>query len=153
MMLKRLFSLEAVCGLLVVAITVLMTVQVFTRYVLQYPLTWSDEIISLAFTWLCFLGAVVALKHRGHIGLTFVVEMLPPGPRKVWIAMLGSLVASFLIVLAYAGARMTALVHAQLSAALEWPMSLFYAALPISAVLMIYYELAHVAAVWKESGR
>lgn len=148
---KRLLAVEAVCGALLVVIALLMTVQVFTRYVLEQPLTWSDEIISLAFTWLCFLGAAVALKHRGHIGLTFIVELCPPALRRVWIAAIGLVVTGFLAVLVYAGWKMTALVHDQLSAALEMPMSYFYAALPLSAVLMIHYELAHVVAAWRES--
>lgn len=152
-MLKRLLSVEAVCSLLLVIIATLMSVQVFTRYVLHHPLTWSDEIVSLAFTWLCFLGAVVALKYRGHIGLTFVIELLPPAPRRVWIALLGSIVSAFLCVLAYAGVHMTALVHSQMSTALEVPMSIFYAALPVSAALMIYHEIVHVVATWKESAQ
>lgn len=148
---KRLLAVEAVCGALLVVIALLMSVQVFTRYVLEQPLTWSDEIISLAFTWLCFLGAAVALKHRGHIGLTFLVEQCPPAPRRVWIAAIGLVVSAFLAVLVHAGWKMTALVHDQLSAALELPMSYFYAALPVSAVLMIVYELAHVVGAWKGS--
>lgn len=151
MMLKRLFSVETLCGALVVLIALLMSVQVFTRYVLHYPLTWGDEIVSLAFTWLCFLGAAVALKHRGHIGLNFLVELFPAGPRRVWIALIGAVVSGFLAVLVYAGWRMTELVHDQMSAALEMPMSVFYAALPVSAALMIVHELAHVHSAWKES--
>jgi TRAP-type C4-dicarboxylate transport system permease small subunit len=150
-MLKRLFSVEAVCATLLVVLAALMSVQVFTRYVLNYPLTWAEEIVAMSFTWLCFLGAVVALKNRGHIGLTFLAELLPPALRKVWIAMIGLVVTGFLGILVYAGVKMTMLVHFQLSAALEVPMSLFYAALPVSALLMIYHELAHVVAVWKES--
>lgn len=151
MMLKRVFSVETVCGALVVLIALLMSVQVFTRYVLHYPLTWGDELVSLAFTWLSFLGAAVALKHRGHIGLTFLVELCPPGPRRVWIAVIGGVVSCFLGVLVYAGWRMTELVHDQMSAGLEMPMSVFYAALPVSAALMIFHELVHVRSAWKES--
>lgn len=152
-MFKRIFSLEFVAGALLVTIALLMTAQVFQRYVLHAPLTWSDEVVSLAFTWLCFLGAVIALKHRGHIALTFLIDACPPTARRIWIGAIGLAVTGFLCVLAYAGMRMTMIVHYQLSVGLEVPMSVFYAALPVSAVLMTYYELAHVVRAWKESGR
>lgn len=150
-MLKRMFSVEAVCAVLLVLIALLMSAQVFTRYVLHHPLTWSDEVVSLAFTWLCFLGAAVALKYRGHIGMSFLVDMCPPGPRRIWIALIGLVVSGFLALLVFAGSQMTLIVHDQLSAAMEIPMSVFYAALPVSAAWMIVHELLHVRAVWKES--
>lgn len=149
-MLKRIFSVEAVCAVLLLLIALLMSVQVFTRYVLHQPLTWSDEIVSLSFTWLCFLGAAVALKYRGHIGLTFLVELCPQPARRVWIALIGAVVVAFLTVLVVAGWRMTMIVHYQLSAALEMPMSVFYAALPVSAAWMVVHELLHVRAAWRE---
>lgn len=64
-----------------------MVVLVFTNAVMRYGfnsgLDYADELPRFAFTWLIFLGAIVALRERGHVGVDFVVNMLPLQGRKI----------------------------------------------------------------------
>jgi TRAP-type C4-dicarboxylate transport system permease small subunit len=47
--------------------------QVFSRYVLNYPLIWVEELATYSFIWACFIGASLALKYQRHIKIdTFV---------------------------------------------------------------------------------
>ena len=42
---------------------------VISRYILNNPVAWSNEIATIAFTWTVFLGAAAAWKHDKHIHL------------------------------------------------------------------------------------
>lgn len=63
--------------LVAVEVAVLFTGVVF-RYGLDKPLTWTDELASALFLWLCMLGAVVAQRRGGHMHLVAASAVLPP---------------------------------------------------------------------------
>lgn len=69
-------ALEFVAALLVAAEMVLLLATVFARYVLNQPITWSDELASILFLWLATFGAVIALRRGEHLRLTFLVGRL-----------------------------------------------------------------------------
>ncbi len=54
---------------------------VVSRYVLQKPLTWSDELAAILFLWLAMLGAVIALRRSSHMRMTALVDLASPGTR------------------------------------------------------------------------
>lgn len=72
---------------LMVACMVVMLVLVFANVVLR--LVWStgidfaEEIPRFAFIWLTFLGAIVGMRRRAHLGVDLVVQLLPTAGRKV----------------------------------------------------------------------
>lgn len=80
-------------ALVVVEICVLFA-GVVSRYVVNRPLIWSDELASILFLWLAMLGAVVALRRDEHMRLTAVAMLLPP----VWQARLRALAAAVVAV-------------------------------------------------------
>ena len=80
-------------ALVVVEICVLFA-GVVSRYVVNRPLIWSDELASILFLWLAMLGAVVALRRDEHMRLTAVAMLLPP----IWQARLRALAAAVVAV-------------------------------------------------------
>lgn len=60
---------------------VVMVVLVFGNVVLRYGfnqgITVSEEMSRWAFVWLTFLGAIVLLRERGHMGVDIVLKKLP----------------------------------------------------------------------------
>lgn len=67
--------------LLIVLCLVAMCVLVFTNVVLRYAfntgITVSEELSRWFFVWLTFLGAIVAMKEHGHLGMDSLVARLP----------------------------------------------------------------------------
>jgi len=80
-------------ALVVVEICVLFA-GVISRYVVNRPLIWSDELASILFLWLAMLGAVVALRRDEHMRLTAVAMLLPP----VWQGRLRALASAVVAV-------------------------------------------------------
>jgi len=61
----------------IVVITLLTLVEVFTRYVLRDPATWTLPLSSYFLLYVIYLAAAYTLQRGGHVGMEFVVETLP----------------------------------------------------------------------------
>jgi len=66
-----------IAGLLA-AMVVLVFGNVVLRYGLNSGITSSEELSRLAFVWLIFLGAALALREHAHIGIDTLIRTLPP---------------------------------------------------------------------------
>jgi len=73
--------IEIPAALLVVAEIVTLFAGVVSRYGLQRPLIWSDELASILFLWLAMLGSVVAFRRSEHMRMTAVVANAKPATR------------------------------------------------------------------------
>lgn len=67
--------------LLVVLCMIAMVIMVFGNVVLRYAfnsgITISDEMSRYCFIWLTYIGAMVAMREGGHLGVDTVVKHLP----------------------------------------------------------------------------
>jgi len=75
--------LEAVMALCLVAMVTLIFGNVVLRYAFNSGITVSEEMSRWLFVWLTFLGGVVALRSRGHLGTEIVVGKLGKTGKKV----------------------------------------------------------------------
>ena len=71
---------------LVVACMVAMVIMVFGNVVLRYGfnsgITVSDEMSRYCFIWLTYIGAMIAMREKGHLGVDTVVKLLPRAGKK-----------------------------------------------------------------------
>ena len=79
--------IEAACAVAVVALTVIVSLQVFNRFVLKTPLAWSEDLAMLLFQWVVFLGAALGVKRLRHFGIELVVRKFPERVRH-WVELL-----------------------------------------------------------------
>ncbi len=82
-------------ALLVVAEIAVLSAGVVSRYVLQDPLTWSDELASVLFLWLAMLGAVVAMQRGEHMRLTVFAAKLQPETQRFVATLVACLTVVF----------------------------------------------------------
>ncbi len=72
--------------LLIVVLMVAMVVMVFGNVVLRYGfnsgIDISDEMARYCFVWLTYIGAMVAMREGGHLGVDTLVKRLPTGGKK-----------------------------------------------------------------------
>lgn len=55
---------------------------VFTRFVLNDPLDFTEEIARFCMLWFAFIGGSIALRQGELISFTFVIDMVPDPVRK-----------------------------------------------------------------------
>ena len=82
---------EVVGAALVLAEVSILFAGVVSRYVLDSPLFWTDELANFLFLWLSMFGMVVALRRDGHMRLTTLANWVPPA-WATWFAAVASLV-------------------------------------------------------------
>ncbi|MCB5174640.1 MULTISPECIES: TRAP transporter small permease [Microvirga] len=79
------FLAELVSVLLFVAMFAAFLLQVFTRYVLNDPVAWTQEFVLIAYIWIIFWCGAFLLREREHITFDMVFMSLPPARRR-WLA-------------------------------------------------------------------
>ena len=130
------------------AIALIVNLQVFNRYVMDYVLGWEEEVARYLMIWSSFLAASYALWQGEQLGMEFVVKLLPEGGRRVVRILTHVLCIAFLAVIAYQGfVWMMPQQLDQISPSLGITMAIPYAAIPVSAVLMIWVESLFI---WRE---
>lgn len=109
---------------------------VLFRYVLNRPLAWTEELASLLFAWLTFVGAYVGFRTRSHIAIDTLVIFLPPGIHRALARLVDLGVLCLLAIFVWQGVRLTLTTRGLEYPAMEISRGYLYASLPLGAILM-----------------
>ena len=122
--------------------------QVFTRYILKNPSSWSEELVSYLFAWMALLGASLVVGERGHMNIPILVDRAKPGMKK-GLAVFSEVVACVFaaVILVYGGIQITTLAMGQMTSSLGVPVGVFYVVLPLSGVLNIIYTILNIIGI------
>ena len=121
--------------------------QVFTRFVLRDPSSFTEELARYLMIWVGLLGASYAAGKRMHLA----VDLLPmkmTGRRKHYLALVieGFTLVFAVFALIIGGTRLvwTMLFLGQTSAALQIPIGYVYLAVPLSGLLIAFYAIVFI---------
>jgi len=125
-----------------------MVVLVFGNVVLRYGfnlgITVSEELSRLLFVWLTFLGAIVAMREHGHLGVDILVRRLPAFGKKVCLV-ISHLLMLYATWLFLEGSWQQTLINLDVGApATGLSMGLFYGVgvvFSVSVGLILLYDL------------
>jgi TRAP-type C4-dicarboxylate transport system permease small subunit len=136
------YLIEKLLMLLILAIVLIVTWQVLSRYLLQAPSSVSEEAARFLLIWISLIGAVYCYRTKAHLGLDIITNKLAIKQQK--IAAIFSHVMVFLfsaLVLVIGGIRLVILAFQpiQRSPALDVPMGYIYCVLPLSGLLLCLY--------------
>ncbi|OJY35219.1 MAG: TRAP transporter small permease protein [Rhodobacterales bacterium 65-51] len=124
-------------ALLLAIATLLVFVQVVTRFVLGDAAVWSELVARGAIIWSTFLVAGAAFRAGTMIPIDFIRSLLP-APIQLWVVRLVTLLTLiFLGVLVWYGILMAGRAQGQRVAMLDVSMAVFYAAIPFGALCAI----------------
>jgi len=119
-----------VIDLLIAGALAVMVVLVFGNVVLRYAfnsgIAVSEEVSRWLFVWLCFMGAVAALKEGAHLGTDMLVSRLPRAGKKACM-LLGHLLMLYVTWLFLDGSWQQARINLDVEAPVTGAsMALFY---------------------------
>jgi TRAP-type C4-dicarboxylate transport system permease small subunit len=117
--------------------------QVFTRYVMQSPNPYTDELARYLLIWIGLIGASYAAGKRMHLAIDLLPLRLRGRPHHALNLLIDFLVLTFaFLVMVIGGMRlvMLTLMLEQFSAALRVPLGYVYLALPLSGLLIMFYS-------------
>jgi TRAP-type C4-dicarboxylate transport system permease small subunit len=116
--------------------TCIVFVSVVFRYVLNSPLAWTEELASLLFAWLTFVGAYIGTRFRSHIAIDTAVIFLPASLRQALARVVDVGVLLLLAVFVWQGVRLTITTWSLEFPAMEISRGYLYLSLPVGACLM-----------------
>ena len=118
--------------------------QVFSRYVLANPSSFTDELARYLMIWLGVLGTAYVSGKRLHVAIDILHSQLSLSSQKTMQKVIFSIVilATFLIFI-IGGSRLVYLSYllGQKSAALQIPLYLVYVFVPLSGACIIFYKI------------
>ncbi len=120
-----------------IAMTIIILIQIFFRFVIYRPVPWSEEAARYLMIWLGMMGSVVALRKGRHIGVTALVDALPVRISGVLAYVVRLSMIGFFGIIGWEGFQLAVFNYPQLSAALEITMMIPYLAIPAGATMMI----------------
>lgn len=102
---------------------ILECVVVFSRYVLKVSIVWSDEMFTLVFVWLIFIGCAMASVDDKHIEISILTDALHGKTKLILKVLQNVLMGIFIAVLLVQSVNITALQMktGQFTAILNWP--------------------------------
>src|SRR5580658_7639183 len=131
-------TLVGVLGAIAMAIAV---IQVFGRYIdPAHAITWAEEVIVYIAVWAVMIIASQLVRADGHVRPDLVLRLLRPGAQR-WVEMFNCLVAiAFTFGMVWYGWQVVdsaMLLDQRSSSDLQFPIWIYYAALPTGGLLML----------------
>ena len=128
------------CGFSLLLLVVTVSWQVFSRYILNDPSSFTDELSRYTMIWLGLLGASYLFGKKSHLAITLLPSHLSPKAQKVLEILIQTLVLSFVLLAMFKGGiSLVGRTMQQFSPALQIPMAYVYMILPLSASVIVIY--------------
>lgn len=129
------------------AMTIVVLLGVFFRYIVQQPLSWSEEVARYLMIWAASLAISIGIMRREHLGITFLIGRFPPSVQKYIAVLVNLCVLWFLWVLTKFGYFMALEGRTQLSPILArygismvWSLS----AIPVAGALAMIQTILQI---------
>jgi TRAP-type C4-dicarboxylate transport system permease small subunit len=137
-----------ICSALLVLLTLSVFLEVVIRYVLNAPLSWTEEIARFALVWFAMLASAVAARRGVHFAFRWGMKPFPESVRWPVRQVVNVLVIVFLTFLLVQGIGTLGVVSDQTAMATEINMRIPYAAIPVGmGLVMLIYVIEVVDAI------
>lgn len=118
--------------------------QVFSRYVLTAPSSFTDELAGFLLIWVGLLGAAYVAGKNEHLAIDLMLQKMKGAKKRRLQTIINLVVGVFaLFVMVFGGVWLvyTRFYLGVNSAALALPLGYVYLIVPVSGLLIIYYSI------------
>lgn len=144
--------LEWVAIVLMVALALLVAVAVVYRKA-GVSIVWYDEIASVLLAWITFYGAALAALRGAHIGVSALVDAMPPAARLAATLLAEACVIGFFGLLAWVGwSVLEVLATDHLVSLPEVSVMYTQSVIPIGSALFVIAEMLRLPEVLRAAG-
>jgi TRAP-type C4-dicarboxylate transport system permease small subunit len=143
-------GITAVVKVVMIALTCVIffitTITVFTRYILNFVPSWSEEVPRYLLVWITYLGAALAVNYKEHISLDIFFNLMPVRGRQIGHLILNLLVGIVGLIMFVYGMGLLQQFGDDLMESIPVKNFWLYIAMPISGGLIILYVIRQT---WK----
>ncbi len=143
--------LEVVLSIMVILMVFGCVWQIFTRFVLRDPSDWTEEFVKYTLIWTTMLGVPYAYGKDKHISIGFVTSTFTrkgAALDKIFNDIL--ILVLSVVIMIVGGIMVSANAVGQVSAALQIPMQVYYAGVPVCGVMMVLYSIPRLSGHFQE---
>ena len=139
--------LELVLVILMSVLVVDVLWQVTSRYLLASPSSFTDELAGFLLIWVGMLGAAYVAGRREHLAIDILLQRSPPARKRRLQMLIFVMIFLFALSVMVVGGIIlmyTRFILQVKSAALQLPLGYVYIVIPISGLIIMYYEVLHI---------
>lgn len=135
-------AIDAMLVIFLSGIFVIGICQVVWRWLLNDPITWSEEAIQLIYIWVCYLGWCLAERKDAHIRITALMNALPRNAQK-WLQVFNHVLCIvFSVLMVVYGIKLIGIGSIRTGIAVKINMGIVYTMGPLCNLIIIFYEIA-----------
>jgi len=134
-----------------ILLTIFLNIQVISRYVFKNAITWTEELSTIMYVWLVYLGVAAAITERKHLKIDFVVDMVPFKIKRIMLIFSNIIFMTFCIYMIFPLMKIINNMGTSTSPMLLIPKALSYGILPISMVLSVFRLIQDTIRLTKET--
>lgn len=127
-----------------VALVATLLIGIFFRYVMQDSLPWPSEIGLLLFSWTVFLAASLGVREDFHVRVTLLRDLLPGTLSDILERLILLGVGMFAFAMLYYGWQFAEFTAGRTSAAINYPLWMRNASVPVAGAFMLLHVLARL---------
>lgn len=120
-----------------IVLTVMLTLQVFSRFILNHSWTWMEEFATIMFVWMIYLAISAAVTHRKHLRIDVLLEAVPFQAKKVMLIASNVIFAAFNIYISVIMVDVIKLLGSSKTTMLGIPQQLVYIVIPIGLIISV----------------
>lgn len=125
--------------------------QVFSRFVLKDPSTFTDELLRYMLIWSGLIGSAYCFYKDEHLSLGIIKDKLQGNTKLILTIFIEVVTVAFVVYIYIIGGMKLVMVNkTQLSSVLRLSMGLIYSVLPISGTFIIFARIIRYATAFKQ---
>jgi len=128
--------------------------QVTSRYIMNSPSSFTDELAGYLLIWVGVLGTAYVAGKREHLAIDLLLQRSSPRRKFKLEMIIGVLVILFSVAVFIVGGTWLSYTRFYLdvrSSALGMPLGIVYLVLPISGILIAYFDIDNMIKLIKEN--
>lgn len=150
---KILSQFEIYIGAILFALmTIFLFAQVVSRYVFNHSIPWTEELSTIMFVWMVYLGCAGAITRRKHLCIDALVTALPFKVRRILLIIDDIVFAVFAVCLIFPMMDMV-IGYAEkdaVSAIMRFPKAISYGVMPFSMALVAIRTIPDIKKLLRE---
>ncbi len=134
------------------AMVSIVLIATFARYSQLFSIFWGEELARYIMIFMAYIGIALAMKRHAHVGVTALVEKFPsPAGKKFFLIIQTLAILIFCIIITWllAGLIIKQASIGQTSPALEIPMWIPYASVPLGMFLLVIRTIQSFLQSWR----
>lgn len=131
---------EIICVIILAVMTILVSYQVFARFILHSPSAITQTLSQYLFVWMIMFGSAYVFGVREHLTIDLIRDKFSPRLEMI-IEILSNIVLAVFIILVciYGGWNYTQGQAVQIDPALLISKAILYISQPVTGVITLYY--------------